>query len=222
MRNGIICATQATYERAIRVLKPLKLRFRYSPFTAQALTWYTHAGPCLTLFEAQGSSAQAAKDIRSWRSMNERALLVVLSPGAQNLDLCTAFACGANEYLQQTIADDEFMVRCQALLQRSLQIAPKSISWNNLLIELDSSQVKYDGHTVSLTHNELSVLESLAEKPGLCFRRDQLTKRNMSSNVVDQVVSRLRRKLGQAGCPNPIETVRGRGYRMIPYSELIN
>jgi DNA-binding response OmpR family regulator len=68
-----------------------------------------------------------------------------------------------------------------------------------------------------LSDKEFAVLEYLAVRAGQAVTRSELIEHcwdaaaDPMSNVVDVVIRRLRRKLGE---PELIHTVRGRGYRL--------
>jgi DNA-binding response OmpR family regulator len=77
-----------------------------------------------------------------------------------------------------------------------------------------------DGHDVDLTRLEFDVLRCLQEREGRVVEREALLRDvwgydwTGGSNVVEVVISSLRRKLGdRAGA---IKTVRGVGYRLEP------
>lgn len=69
---------------------------------------------------------------------------------------------------------------------------------------------------LKLTALEQSVLDALSKKPGVIVRRFEIAEaaqmREADSNVLEVIVSRLRRKLKDAGVPLVITTKRGIGY----------
>ena len=76
-----------------------------------------------------------------------------------------------------------------------------------------------EGCRVELTAFEYRVLEYLALHPGRVVSRAELTDHvyeqdhDRDSNVLEVLVSRLRRKIDPRGSLNPIRTVRGQGYQ---------
>lgn len=80
-------------------------------------------------------------------------------------------------------------------------------------------EVRIGGHAVQLTPLEYGVLRCLEEHEGKAVSRGTILDAvwgyasDGGSNVVDVVVRRLRRKLGDAG--TAVETIRGTGYRLI-------
>lgn len=79
------------------------------------------------------------------------------------------------------------------------------------------------GVEVPLTSREFEIVMMLAEHPGWVFSADQLSSDSSqgerSPESVSVHVSRLRRKLAEAGAPDSIETVRGFGYRLCQDAE---
>ena len=86
-----------------------------------------------------------------------------------------------------------------------------------LSIDSGAHEAQLEGRVLELTHQEFALLEFLARHPGRVFTRQQLLERVWSvdyyggSRTVDIHVRRLRMKLGTV---DPIETVRGVGYKM--------
>jgi len=74
------------------------------------------------------------------------------------------------------------------------------------------------GQEVPLTFRELGIVMTLAEHPGWAYSLDQLSRGpeadDYSPESVSVLVSRVRRKLSQAGVADVVETVRGVGYRL--------
>ena len=76
------------------------------------------------------------------------------------------------------------------------------------------------GTAVELTSFEYRILEHLMLRAGEVLSKTELTERlyaqdfDRDSNVVEVLVGRLRRKLDPDDTLKPIETLRGRGYRL--------
>ena len=89
-------------------------------------------------------------------------------------------------------------------------------------IELDtvSQQVTVAGEKLELTAFEYKVLEYLMFRKGEVVSKSVLTDHiydedfDRDSNVIEVFIGRLRKKLDPEGVTKPIETLRGRGYRI--------
>jgi two-component system response regulator PhoP len=80
--------------------------------------------------------------------------------------------------------------------------------------------VTVDGEPLSLTSFEYRLLEYLMLHAGEVVSKTQITEAlydqdfERDSNVIEVFIGRLRKKLDPEGRHQPIETLRGRGYRM--------
>jgi two-component system response regulator PhoP len=89
-------------------------------------------------------------------------------------------------------------------------------------VELDTrtQEVSVSGVAVELTSFEYRILEHLMLRAGEVISKSDLTERlyeqdyDRDSNVVEVLIGRLRRKLDPDEHIKPIETLRGRGYRL--------
>lgn len=97
-------------------------------------------------------------------------------------------------------------------------VAFEESSERGLVVLEHEHAVTLHGIDLDLTAREFEIVSKLAEHPGWVFSADQLAApdqiHDYSPESVSVLVSRLRRKLTQAGAPGAIETVRGLGYRL--------
>jgi hypothetical protein len=89
------------------------------------------------------------------------------------------------------------------------------------VLDVDARRLTLDGRGIDLSSLELGVLRHLQRRQGIAVTRDELLREvwghqwtGGSSNVVEVVVSGLRRKLGDRA--SALQTVRGVGYRLGP------
>jgi two-component system response regulator PhoP len=80
--------------------------------------------------------------------------------------------------------------------------------------------VRRDRDEVVLTAHEYRILEYMMLHAGKVVSKTELTEHvydqdfDRDSNVVEVLVGRIRRKIDPDGSRRPIETLRGRGYRL--------
>ena len=123
---------------------------------------------------------------------------------------------GADDYLAKPFAFDELLARLRALLRRAPRDRPAVIEAGDLRVDPAAREVERAGQPVALTAREFAVLEFLARNAGDVVTRTQLLDHvwdanyEGSTNIVDQYVGSLRRKLGAP----LIHTVRGAGFRL--------
>ncbi len=105
-----------------------------------------------------------------------------------------------------------------ALGRRPKAIAPPTLRVNGLVLDTGSREVTRDGKRIELTPKEYAVLEYLMRHQGRVMSRTLITEYawdyhfDPGTNIVDVVITRLRKKIDQAREPKLIHTVRGVGY----------
>lgn len=126
---------------------------------------------------------------------------------------------GADDYLTKPFHTEELIARCNALIRRSAGQANPEISIGPVKIHTRSQQVWVEDRELTLTAYEYKVLEYLMVNPLKVISKSELTEHiydqdfDLDSNVIEVFVLRLRKKLDPDGTLNPVETLRGRGYR---------
>ncbi|MEA2616326.1 MAG: hypothetical protein QOE72_2109 [Chloroflexota bacterium] len=126
---------------------------------------------------------------------------------------------GADDYLVKPFAFCELLARLRAITRRHLDARSSVLQAGALRLDTAARQVHVDGRTVSMTAKEIAILEYLLHHPGRLITRLQIEEHAWNydftgeSNIVEVYIGRIRRKLGAAGLPDPIVTLRGEGYR---------
>ena len=136
-------------------------------------------------------------------------------------DRVAGLEAGADDYLVKPFAFSEFAARVNALARRKPLQQPEVTRFDQGGIQMDllKRQVTRDGAPVQLQPREFRLLEELMREGGKVVTRTMLLERvwnyhfDPQTNIVETHVSRLRSKLNEGGKADPIETVRGVGYR---------
>ncbi len=152
-------------------------------------------------------------------------ILILTARGAWQ-EKVKGLEAGADDYMVKPFHMEELLARLKALLRRSSGWATAELSCGVVSLNMTSQQVKVDGKEVELTAFEYKALEYLMLHAGKVISKTELTEHlydqdyERDSNVIEVFVGRLRRKLDPDNLYHPIETLRGRGYRIaMPESE---
>jgi len=128
---------------------------------------------------------------------------------------------GADDYLVKPFAFSELAARVNALGRRPPpQTIVTRLFADGIEMNLLSREVHRDGKVIPLQPREFQLLEELLRHAGEFVTRTMLLERvwdfhfDPQTKIVETHISRLRSKLNEGGLPDPIETVRGVGYRI--------
>ena len=158
--------------------------------------------------------------IRKLRQQERQFPILILTARAEWQDKVEGLEAGADDYLTKPFHPEELKARVGALLRRSAGHAKPVIELGPLNIDLASQRVFRDEQEIELTTYEYKVFEYLLMHPDQVVTKTVLSEHiyeedaDRDSNVIEVFVGRLRRKIDPGGKMNPIETLRGRGYRL--------
>lgn len=144
--------------------------------------------------------------------------VIFLTARHQLTDRLSGFSAGGDDYLAKPFHLAELAARLKAVLRRTA-VRPAASAGDLVLDAVDHS-VTVHGTRVTLSPTEFRLLATLVIADGTLVRRRELMRSGwpegaqVSDNTLDQYLSRLRRKLREAGSALTIDTARGIGNRL--------
>lgn len=158
--------------------------------------------------------------IRRLRAKGIALPILILTARDRWQDKVEGLEAGADDYLVKPFQPEELVARLRALVRRSRGAAGRELRVGPLRLDLVAQRAWMDERAIELTAFEYRLLEQLAAARGGVLSKQALAERlyphdeDRESNVLEVLVGRLRRKLDPEGRLGPIETLRGRGYRL--------
>ena len=125
-----------------------------------------------------------------------------------------ALDLGADDYLVKPFDLTELLARIRAVKRRQLGYQTNQLTTNELILDLNSRQVHYQGRWIYLSHREYSVLFALMSQPGHVLSRSVLEEKvyahdsDIDSNSIEFIIHSLRKKMH----PHIIRNIRGLGW----------
>jgi two-component system OmpR family response regulator len=152
--------------------------------------------------------------------------IIMLTAMGQLADKVTGLELGADDYIVKPFEPRELLARARAAVRRHQPDTPASAGSRLVLdaMTVDTamrSVTAPDGRPVSLTFAEFELLALLMNQANATLPRAQILQQvfgrsaGLYDRSVDVLLSRLRRKLSQAGVSLNIESVRSVGYMLV-------
>ncbi len=158
--------------------------------------------------------------IRQVRAGGKGYPILVLTARDRWQDKVEALKLGADDYVVKPFHVEELLARVDALLRRASGWAQSELVCGPIVLDTRTQEVKVKGEKLELTSFEYKLLEYLMLHAGEVLSKTQITEAlyeedfERDSNVIEVFIGRLRKKLDPDSEYKPIETLRGRGYRL--------
>ncbi len=151
--------------------------------------------------------------------------VIMLTALDQDIDKLQALRIGADDYVVKPFNAVEVAARARAVLRRTAGSAGALLRVGGIEVDLEShiASVTPDGGDdpviLPLTLTEFRILSHMARAPKRAFSRSELVDACLPGGealerTVDTHLSKLRRKLEEAGAPGFVNNVRGVGFRL--------
>jgi DNA-binding response OmpR family regulator len=152
------------------------------------------------------------------RKAGVRTPVIMLTARDTDRDKIRNLEVGADDYLTKPFNIEELIARIRAVLRR---VEPSShLVIADLVIDLETREVRRGSETIDLTAREFDLLVYLARNPRMVLSRARILdevwseRPDVEPNVIDVYIGYLRKKIDRPGLPRLIQTVRGAGFSL--------
>ncbi len=152
-----------------------------------------------------------------------RVPIIMLTAKGETFDKINGLEMGADDYVTKPFEVKELMARIHAVMRRtdgeSAQPAERKLTFDKLVIDLDSYELVVNGKRMEVPPKEMELLYHLASSPNRVFTRNQLLDEVWGfdyfgdSRTVDVHIKRLREKLEGVSDKWSLKTVWSVGYK---------
>lgn len=147
--------------------------------------------------------------------------LIAWAPAGSDADAEVALHAGFDDVVIGARSSRELAARIRAIHRRvhwRAQHPTGRLRFAGMMLDTDGHELWVEGRNLPLTSTEMAVVRALMRAGGRTMTRTELLDHawgsanfDISERAVDNVILRLRRKLGK---PDLIQTVRGVGFRL--------
>jgi DNA-binding response OmpR family regulator len=167
-----------------------------------------------------GDGLNLLKEITNYQ---KDASVIILTARTEVQDKITGFESGADDYLSKPFSLLELKARMQAILRRKSGWNKDVVGISGFEIHLNQPLISFEGKEIKLTKKEYILLQFMVINKNRVLNRFQLAEHlwgdqlddDYQSNYIDVHIKNIRKKLGNFGSVDWLETVRGLGYKLI-------
>jgi len=162
---------------------------------------------------------QVCREIRQ----HSKVPIIMLTAKGETFDKVSGLEMGADDYIVKPFEIKELLARIHAVMRRTEPDSghtDKKLSFDKLVINLDSYELLVDGKRIDTPPKEMELLYHLAASPNRVYTRNQLLDEVWGfdyfgdSRTVDVHIKRLREKLEGVSDQWCLKTVWGVGYKL--------
>jgi two-component system phosphate regulon response regulator PhoB len=155
------------------------------------------------------------------RSATRDLPVIMLTARGEEEDRVRGLDVGADDYVTKPFSMSELVARMRAVLRRTAPALAGDVArFADLSLDRQQFRVKRGKRDIHLGPTEFRLLDTLMQRPGRVFSREQLLDRVWGQDVYVEIrtadvhIGRLRKALNRRGDKDPIRTVRSSGYAL--------
>lgn len=146
--------------------------------------------------------------------------IIFISSASDNMNIVMAVNMGGDDFIAKPFDLNVLTAKVQALLRRTYDFMGQTnlLEHKGAILNLSSSTLNYKHSKIELSKNENKILQILMENKGKAVSRDTImtklweTDSYIDDNTLTVNITRLRKKLQEAGLSDFITTKKGIGY----------
>ncbi len=164
------------------------------------------------------SGIELCRQVRSRPETRDIPVIMLTARGEEE-DRVRGLDVGADDYVTKPFSMSELVARMRAVLRRTAPALAGDVAvFADLVLDRQLCRIHRGKREVRLGPTEFRLLDTLMQRPGRVYSREQLLDRVWGQDVyveirtVDVHIGRLRKALNRRGERDPIRTVRSSGY----------
>ena len=183
--------------------------------------WYASTGEYdVVVLDLRLPGMDGLEVLKGLRAQKNKVHVLIITARDSVDDRVKGLDLGADDYLVKPFEFSELLARVRALVRRKHDQKEPVIRVGDLEIDTSGREVKRGGKLLDLTVKEYAIMEILARKAGRVVSREMILEgvydfaSDLSSNVIDVYIGRLRKKLEAEQGNRILHTKRGFGYML--------
>jgi DNA-binding response OmpR family regulator len=159
--------------------------------------------------------------LRHLRSRDYATPVLILTAKDGTASTIELLNAGADDYLSKPFDLGELIARAKALIRRGKGASHPVLAIADIEVNTLEQTVRRAGRLVDLSPTEYRILEYMVHRPRVIVSKRELLEHlydynwEHHSNVIEAHISNLRKKLMADSDQQAVETLRGRGYRLV-------